>query len=191
MVGSEVYSRSCLEDLDKFVPKDLTLRMVLRRKESFLDLFGKFNPILAKQSLLCRETAKASKGWNISMDLRGKWVKSFLTLEKLRGLKSNRAVMPRNTSSPKLNLITNGDIAKEHFKITTVREGVLTTVSELRLPKGKEEDFDEGFVHKLPPEILTKGHTVLVAAERKDKIAEDIEFSNYLLNSIKQELPNV
>ena len=119
------------------------------------------------------------------MDLRQKWVKSFHTLEKLRGLKSNRAVMPRNTSSPKLNLIADGDIAKEHVKITTVREGVLIIVLELRLPKDEEEDFDEGFVHKLPPEILTKGHTVLVAAEGRDTIAEDVEFSDYLLNSTK------
>ena len=97
MVGTEVYSGSCLEDLDKFVPKDLTLRMVLIRKASFFDLTGKFTPILAGQSLLYRETAKASEGWDvpISMDLRQKWVKSFHTLEKLRGLKFNRAVMPK------------------------------------------------------------------------------------------------
>ena len=51
----------------------------------------------------------------------------------------------------------------------------MTTVSELRLPKDKEEDFDEGFAHKLPPETLTKGHTVLIA-ERKDTIIERLEF---------------
>ena len=47
VVGTEVYSGSCFEDPDKFVPKDLTLRMVLRRKASFFDLTGKFTPILA------------------------------------------------------------------------------------------------------------------------------------------------
>ena len=62
VLGTEVYSGSCLEDLDKFVPKDLTLRMVLRRNASFFDLTGKFTPILAGQSLLYRETAKASEG---------------------------------------------------------------------------------------------------------------------------------
>ena len=93
--------------------------------------------------------------------------------------------MPTNAISPKMNLIAAGDIAKEHVKITTVREGVLTTVSELRLPKDEEEDFDEGSVHKLPSEVLTKRHTVLVAGERKDKIAEGMEFSDYLLNSTK------
>ena len=72
VVGTEVYSGSCLEDLDKFVPKDLTPRMVLRRKASFFNLAGKFSPILAGQSLLYRETAKVSEGWDvpISMDLR-------------------------------------------------------------------------------------------------------------------------
>ena len=93
--------------------------------------------------------------------------------------------MPINISFQKMYLIAAGDLAKEHVKITTLREGILTTVSELRLPKDEEEDFDEGFVHKLPPEVLTKGHTVLVAAERKDKIAEGMEFSDYLLNSTK------
>ena len=79
--------------------------------------------------------------------------------------------MPRNTYSPELNLIPAGDTIKEHVKVTFVREGVLTIVSELRLSKDKEEDFDKGFVHELSPEILTRGHTVLAAAEIKDKIA--------------------
>ena len=125
VVGTEVYSGSCLEDLDKLVPKDLTLRMVLRRKESFFDLTGKFTPTLAGQSLLYRETAKASEGWDVPilMELRQKWIESFHTLEKLQGLKFNRAVMPRNTISPKMNLITAGYVAKEHVKITAVWGG--------------------------------------------------------------------
>ncbi len=61
-----------------------------------------------------------------------------------------------------------------------VEKGVLTPVSELRLSKDEEEDFDKGFVYELSPEILTRGHTVLAAAERKDKIAERMEFSDYL-----------
>merc|ERR1712101_46073 len=60
-----------------------------------------------------------------------------------------------------------------------VEKGVLTPVSELRLSKDKEEDLDKGFVHELSPEILTRGHTVLAAAERKDKIAQRLEFSDY------------
>ena len=135
--------------------------------------------------MLYREIAKASKGWNTPVDLGQKWVKSFHILKKLQGLEFNRVVMPRNTSSPKLNLTADGDTAKEHVKTTTVREGVLTIVTELRLPKDEEEDFDEKFVHKLPPEILTKGHTVLVATERINKIAEGMECSDYLLNSTK------
>merc|ERR1712101_94093 len=122
VVGTEVYSGSCLEDLDKFVPKDLTLRIVLRRKASFFNLTRKFTPILAGQSLLYRETAKASEGWDvpISMDLRQRWVKRFHTLEQLRGLKFNRAVMPRDAISSKMNLIAAGDVTKEHVKITAM-----------------------------------------------------------------------
>ena len=65
---------------------------------------------------------------------------------------------------------------------------MLTTVSKLRLSKDEEEDVDKGFVHELSPEILTKRQTVLVAAERKDKIAEGMEFSDYLLNSTEHKL---
>ena len=54
------------------------------------------------------------------MDLRRRWVESFHTLEKLRVLEFNRTVMPRNISSQKMNLITAGDVAKEHIKITAV-----------------------------------------------------------------------
>ena len=39
-----------------------------------------------------------------------------------------------------------------------VEKGVLTPVSELRLSKDEEEDFDKGFFHELSPEILTRGH---------------------------------
>ena len=67
------------------------------------------------------------------MDLGQKWVKSFYIPKKLRVLEFNRVVMPRNTSFPKLNLTADGDTAKEHVKTTTVREGILTIVTELRL----------------------------------------------------------
>ena len=69
--------------------------------------------------------------------------------------------------------------------IRGTRQDVLTTVSELRFPKDKEEELDEGSLHKFPSEVLTKGHTVSVARERKDKITEDVESSDYLLYSTK------
>ena len=50
-----------------------------------------------------------------------------------------------------------------HIKITTIKKDVLATVLELRYPKDEGEDFDGGPVHRLPSEVLAKGHTVLVA----------------------------
>ena len=66
-----------------------------------------------------------------------------------------------------------------------VEKDVLTFVSELRLSKDEEEDFDKSLVHELSPETLTRGHTVLAAEEIKDKIAKRMEFGDYLLNPTK------
>ena len=57
------------------------------------------------------------------------------------------------------------------------RQDDLATVLELRLPKDEEEEFAKGFVYKLHPEVLTKGYTVLVAGEGKDKISEERKVS--------------
>ena len=51
----------------------------------------------------------------------------------------------------------------------------------------KEDESNKGFVLKLSPEILIKGYTVF-AAVGGDKIAERMESSNYLFNSIKHKL---
>ena len=73
--------------------------------------------VLFHKSLLYKETVKVPKGCVVSMDLKEMLDKSFHTLEKLQGLEFNRAVILRNTSSQKMNLITVGDAVEEHVKI--------------------------------------------------------------------------
>ena len=70
--GTEVYCGGRLQDFDKFVPKDLTPRMVPRRQALFFNPAGEFSSILVGQSLFYRKTAKVPEDCDvpISMDLR-------------------------------------------------------------------------------------------------------------------------
>ena len=63
-VGTEVFNGSLVDDMDKFVPKALTKRMVLAKNASIFDLLGKFVPITAGLSLDLREALKQTEGWD-------------------------------------------------------------------------------------------------------------------------------
>ena len=121
-VGTLVYEGSCLEDLDKFVPENLTRKQILSRKASLFDLLGKLTPITAGFSLDLRAAMKATQGWNdaVPLDIRKKWVQNFHKLEQLRGIKFQRAVMPMEALDGRMHMINAGDTAKHHIKVAGV-----------------------------------------------------------------------
>ena len=57
----------------------------------------------------------ATLDWDdaVASDIRNKWVKNFLMMEQLRGLKFSRARMPSTALNTKMRLITLVDGAKE------------------------------------------------------------------------------
>ena len=114
-VGTEVFNGSLVDDMDKFVPKALTKRMVLAKNASIFDLLGKFVPITAGLSLDLREAVKQTEGWDQAVpdELRGKWVSNFWRLETLKGIKFQRARMPETAKSTDMSLIIAVDAAKE------------------------------------------------------------------------------
>ena len=121
-IGTQVFSGHFREDLEKFVPKDLTRKQILSRKASFFDVTGKFTPISSVLSHVLRKAIKETESWDeaVSDQLRSKWIGNFLMLERLRGIKFNRAKMPENAKSSKMNLIIATDSAKEFVKICGV-----------------------------------------------------------------------
>ena len=112
-IGTQVFDGSMLEDMEKFVPKKLTRRMIVSKNSSVFDLPGKLVPILVGFKLDVRDAVRETKGWDdaVSPELRAKWVKNFLRMEKLKGIKFNRARMPPNAVSEKMDLITAVDAA--------------------------------------------------------------------------------
>ena len=102
------------DDLEEFVPQKLTRRQATSKLASLWDILGKLAPIMTGLKLDLRETFKQTEGWDEGMppDLRQKWLKNFLMIEKLRGLKYQRAVMPIDAVNSKLRLLTGVDAAK-------------------------------------------------------------------------------
>ena len=62
-----------------------------------------------------REVFQQTEGWDDQMppELRQKWVKNFCLIEKLRGLKYTRAIMPAEAVHSKLRVLTGVDAAQE------------------------------------------------------------------------------
>ena len=80
-----------VHDMNEFVPKDLTLRTVTSKFGAIFDYLGFLSPVLARTKLLLRQTVKGTQGWDdiMSSELRSKWIKEFLFIEKFRGLNFN------------------------------------------------------------------------------------------------------
>ena len=121
-IGTETYTGHFMEDMDKFVPADLTPKMILSRKASLFDIQGKFSPISGKLSSDLRQAVRETQTWDevVSEQTRATWVKNFHMLEKMRGIKFERARMPATAVSPKMSLIAAGDTAKNFIKVTGV-----------------------------------------------------------------------
>ena len=119
LVGTQVFEGSMVEDLNKFVPQQLTRRMIFSKKYSIFDILGKFTPIDMKLKLDMSEAVSQTQGWDdpVPPNLRNKWVNNFWLIEKLRGIRFKRAKMPLDAVNCKMGLITAGDTA-EKSKIT-------------------------------------------------------------------------
>ena len=116
VIGTDVFDGKIVEDLEDFVKrvnkgKNLSKRQIFMKFGSFFDILGKLIPIENAMKLDLRDVTDAVKGWDEELPdiLHNKWIKNFLRMEKLKGLKFNRAVMPTNAVSSKLNLISGGD----------------------------------------------------------------------------------
>ena len=101
--------------MDEFVPRKLSRRQVSSKLASLWDILGKLAPIMSGLKLDLREVFKGTAGWDDAMpvDLRGKWIQNFLLIEKCRGLKYTRALMPADAVDTSLRLLTGVDAAKE------------------------------------------------------------------------------
>ena len=72
-IGTKVFDGE-IADMDSFVPKDLSRRMIFSKKSAVFDLLGKFVPILVGMSLDLREVCQVTKGWDdpVTEEVRSK-----------------------------------------------------------------------------------------------------------------------
>ena len=114
--GTTFYD-SDVHDMNEFVPKNLTLRIVTSKFGAIFDYLGFLSPVLARTKLLLRQTVKGTQGWDdtMSSELRSKWIKEFLFIEKLRGLNFNRAKMPVDAVDCDMRVLCGGDAAENVF----------------------------------------------------------------------------
>ena len=83
-ITTEFLSGSSVEEAKRFVPENLTRRIMIY-KASVFNLLGKFTPVLVGLSKDLREAVKQTKHWDDAVpdELRSKWVGNFLKVETL------------------------------------------------------------------------------------------------------------
>ena len=111
-VGTEVFDGK-FSDLEKFVPKKLTRRMLTSKLSSFWDPLGKFTPLISGMKKDLRHVVKTTVSWDqqVGMEIRQKWIKNLWKLHNIRGIQFSRAVIPVDAADCKLELIAAVDAA--------------------------------------------------------------------------------
>ena len=104
-----------IEDMDKFVPPNLTKRMIVSKFMGVFDLLGKLVPLTSRMKRDLRAMMRDTASWDqpVSSEHRTSWVRNFLDLEKARGHKFTRARMPVDAVNSKMRLLVLVDAAKE------------------------------------------------------------------------------
>ena len=64
VVGTQVFEGSMMDDLEKFVPKKLTRRIVFSKNHSIFDPLGKLAPVMSILKVDLREAVKQTEGWD-------------------------------------------------------------------------------------------------------------------------------
>ena len=113
-VGTEVFDGS-FEDLDKFVPKKLSRRMIVSKFAALFDMYGHLTPESAKMKLDVSDATKETDAWDdaVTPELRSKIVQDLWRMFKLQGLKFRRAVIPEDAVSSKVHLNAFVDAANK------------------------------------------------------------------------------
>ena len=95
------------EDMNTFVPKALTKRMVVSKFMGVFDPLGKLLPLTSRMKRDLRLVMKSTVNWDDAVldEHRTSWVKNFLDLEKAKGLKYTRPRMPIDAINTDMRLL--------------------------------------------------------------------------------------
>ena len=122
VVGVEVFEHGGdFAKMDQFVPEKLTRRMIVSKRASLYDSLGKLEPVKGKLKLDERQVVLLTEGWDdvVPDDVRNKWLRNFMLMEQMRGIKFSRARMPTTAVDTRMRLITLVDAALELIMMVT------------------------------------------------------------------------
>ena len=86
LAGTQVFEGSMMDDLEKFVPKKLTRRIVFSKNHSIFDPLGKLAPVMSILKVDLREAVKQTEGWDdpVPEETRSKLDSKFLDAREIK-----------------------------------------------------------------------------------------------------------
>ena len=107
------------DDMNSFVPRKLTRRQVVSKLMSIFDLQGRMIPLTARFKRDMRTVMAATLAWDeaVTNEHRSKWVKNFMDMEAMKGIKFTRPRMPQDAVDTKMRLQVLVDASKEIISI--------------------------------------------------------------------------
>ena len=111
-VISDKFTGNTLEEFNKFVPPEITLRMVASKAASLYDPIGFLQPwYLGLKHLLRISCTATERQWDqvLSDDLRTMWVSKLWEMHCLSNIEFPRCSLPSNTTDDKLTIVGISD----------------------------------------------------------------------------------
>ena len=122
IMTENIFMEGTKQELEQFVPQNLTLRQVLSRGAQIYDPLGLITPWKTGLKILTRETLESvKKDWDVplSKEFRDRWIKKFWDMQEIKQIGFKRCPIPLNSTINQLSLICFCDAGK-HAKIQVV-----------------------------------------------------------------------
>ena len=105
--------------MNNFVPRKLSRRQVVSKLMSIFDLQGRMIPLTAGFKRDMRTVVAATLSWDeaVTNEHRSTWVKNFMNMEAMRGIKFTRPRMPQDAVDTKMRLLVLVDASQEIISI--------------------------------------------------------------------------
>ena len=105
-VGTKIFEGNfaSFDDMNSFVPRKLTRRQVVSKLMSIFDLQGRMIPLTARFKRDMRTVISATLSWDeaVTNEHRTTWVKNFMNMEAMKGIKFTRPRMPQDAIDTKM-----------------------------------------------------------------------------------------
>ena len=122
ILTENIFMEGTLDELQRFVPKDLTLRQVLSRGAQVFDPLGLVGPWKTGVKILTRESLESvNKDWDatLSTELRERWIRKFWDMQELKRIGFKRCSLAPEQQIKSISLICFCDAGK-HAKVQVI-----------------------------------------------------------------------